>query len=130
MNFIIIVAITEVTKPFSGRLRPDFLSRCHPPDFEGASSDVNTLLSDHAASLGKLYVGQVAGACTNPNQDIINDGRLVSCWRLGAAQRSLLTKAHYRTRLVDKWPADLDASVLLVLFARGKLSPQHMHVVV
>jgi hypothetical protein len=27
VNFIIVVAVTEITKPFSGRLRPDFLAR-------------------------------------------------------------------------------------------------------
>jgi hypothetical protein len=30
VNFVVVVAITEVSKAFSGRLRPDFISRCNP----------------------------------------------------------------------------------------------------
>ncbi|KIZ07542.1 hypothetical protein MNEG_0404 [Monoraphidium neglectum] len=37
-NFLIIVAVSEasVTKPWAGRLRPDFLDRCRPVDLGGS----------------------------------------------------------------------------------------------
>jgi hypothetical protein len=30
VNFVVVIAVTEVSKSFSGRLRPDFLARCNP----------------------------------------------------------------------------------------------------
>eukprot|EP00879_Flechtneria_rotunda_P000384 GHRR01000476.1.p1 GENE.GHRR01000476.1~~GHRR01000476.1.p1 ORF type:complete len:402 (+),score=52.39 GHRR01000476.1:347-1552(+) len=76
--FLIVVALTEITKPFSGRLRPDFLSRCHPAaqGIVGPGTNYTEVLGPNAAPLGPLHLGQTIDDCTNPNKDEINDGRL------------------------------------------------------
>jgi membrane-associated phospholipid phosphatase len=75
VSFLIVVAITEITKPFSGRLRPDFLARCQPSSLADASSNFQTVVSAHAATLGPLHLGQIASDCTGPT-DVVDDGRL------------------------------------------------------
>lgn len=79
VNFLIIVAITEVTKPFSGRLRPDFLALCQPSNLAspGADSSASTPLAESATALGDVHLGQQVTDCTNPDQEAVRDGRLV-----------------------------------------------------
>ncbi|KAF8067409.1 MCM5 [Scenedesmus sp. PABB004] len=77
VSFVIVVAVTEITKPFSGRLRPDWLSRCQPADAVDPASNVTTAaLGGHAAALGPQHIGQLAGPCTNPSEATLRDGRL------------------------------------------------------
>eukprot|EP00878_Enallax_costatus_P008186 GHUV01008559.1.p1 GENE.GHUV01008559.1~~GHUV01008559.1.p1 ORF type:complete len:495 (+),score=53.30 GHUV01008559.1:75-1559(+) len=75
VSFVIVVAITEITKPFSGRLRPDFLHRCQPAGIMDPSSNVATTLSQHAATFAGVHFGQVAGACQS-DEALVHDGRL------------------------------------------------------
>jgi membrane-associated phospholipid phosphatase len=75
VSFIIVVAITEITKPFSGRLRPDFLARCQPSSLIDPSSNFQSVLSAHASALGRLHLGQIAGDCTG-DPEAVSDGRL------------------------------------------------------
>lgn len=76
VSFIIIVTITEITKPFSGRLRPDFLARCQPRDLFDANSTFVSVVSQHAATLGPIHFGQLASDCTNPSAETVLQGRL------------------------------------------------------
>lgn len=75
VSFLIIVAITEITKPFSGRLRPDFLARCQPSNLIDPTSNVATVVSAHAATLGPIHLGQVATNCQG-SEETVQDGRL------------------------------------------------------
>jgi hypothetical protein len=92
VNFVIVVAITETTKSFSGDLRPDFLARCQPAPPSGSPpGDVSNHISDAAVQLSAVHIGEIA-SCTNPNTDQIREGRFVSmhaqllarrAWRVG-----------------------------------------------
>lgn len=75
VSFVIVVAITEITKPFSGRLRPDFLHRCQPPGLIDSASNFASPLSQHSASFSGLHLGQVVGSCT-ADEGIVRAGRL------------------------------------------------------
>lgn len=76
------VAVVEISKPFSGRLRPDFLARCQPAELANNSSGstggyTSTQNSNVAqATLGPVHVGQVVNDCTNPDGEVVRDGRL------------------------------------------------------
>lgn len=58
--FMIVLCITEVTKPYAGRLRPDFMDRCNPAAAQRA---------------GVLDPFEVAD-CQNKEGEEIKDGRL------------------------------------------------------
>jgi hypothetical protein len=80
--FVIVLAVVEISKPFSGRLRPDFLARCQPAELSNNSSGstggyTSTQGGNVAqATLGSVHVGQVVTDCTNPDKEAIRDGRL------------------------------------------------------
>lgn len=83
ISFLVVIAIVEITKPFSGRLRPDFLARCQPAGLNnggtaGSTQPYNSALGGNLAqaTLGPVHLGQVAGDCTNPHHDTVKDGRL------------------------------------------------------
>lgn len=79
INFVVVLAIVEVTKPFSGRLRPDFIARCQPAALgaNGTGGDVfSSTLNPNAGTLSSIHLGQIATDCTNPNSEAIKDGRL------------------------------------------------------
>jgi hypothetical protein len=81
ISFVVVLAIVEITKPFSGRLRPDFLARCQPAGLNtggNSTGPYNSALGGNLgqAILGPVHLGQVAGDCTNPNHDTVKDGRL------------------------------------------------------
>ncbi|KAF6251192.1 hypothetical protein COO60DRAFT_659417 [Scenedesmus sp. NREL 46B-D3] len=68
INFIIIVAITETTKSFSGDLRPDFLARCQPAPPQGSPpGDVSNYISDAAVRMSQsmLVISLAAPAPTS-----------------------------------------------------------------
>ncbi|WIA33282.1 hypothetical protein OEZ86_006423 [Tetradesmus obliquus] len=76
INFVIVVAISETTKSFSGDLRPDFLARCQPAPPEGSppGGRVSNHISDAAVPLSAVHLGDIA-SCTNPNLDAVREGR-------------------------------------------------------
>lgn len=82
INWLVILAIVEITKPFSGRLRPDFLARCQPSQLMGSGGTAggqysSTLSSNLSQStLGPVHLGQTAGDCSNTHHDTVKDGRL------------------------------------------------------
>jgi hypothetical protein len=97
ISWVVVIAVVEITKPFSGRLRPDFLARCQPRELANAtatgdifSSTLGSGLSE--ATLGPVHLGQVVSECTNPSVDTVKQGRFrcVSSWMLlmDAAQLS------------------------------------------
>jgi hypothetical protein len=78
VNFIIVVAITETTKSFSGELRPDFLARCQPAPPDGSPpGDAANHISDAAVRMGAVHIGEIA-RCTNTHMDTVKQGRFVS----------------------------------------------------
>lgn len=79
---MVVIAVVEITKPFSGRLRPDFLARCQPAQLANsgtaAGGQYQSVLNNDLskATLGPIHVGQIAGDCTNTDHDTVKDGRL------------------------------------------------------
>jgi hypothetical protein len=82
ISFVVVVAITEISKAFSGRLRPDFLARCQPKELvensTGGSLPYTSNLPPVLAgtTLGPVHLGRIAGACNNPNLETVRNGRL------------------------------------------------------
>jgi hypothetical protein len=82
ISFVVVVAVAEISKAFSGRLRPDFLARCQPQELvENSAANTGPYASNlppvlSRTTLGPVHLGQVAGACTNPNLEEVKDGRL------------------------------------------------------
>lgn len=75
-----LLSLAEITKPFSGRLRPDFLARCQPAELGGAEPingpTFSPTFSSSAPSLAGFRLGQTAGPCTNDDHAAVRDGRL------------------------------------------------------
>lgn len=84
VNFVIIAAIAETTKSFSGDLRPDFLARCQPaPPVGSPPGDLANHISNAAVRLGAVHIGEIA-RCTNPDTGAVREGRFVSTHSLRA----------------------------------------------
>jgi len=60
--FVLVLALTEATKPYASRLRPDFLGRCNPTN----TKNVKTVTS---------LIGYEAN-CGEKDEDKLKDGRL------------------------------------------------------
>lgn len=80
ISWVVVIAVVEITKPFSGRLRPDFIARCQPMELVNASftgdmfsSTLGSGLSE--ATLGPVHLGQTVGKCTNPSLETVKQGR-------------------------------------------------------
>jgi diacylglycerol diphosphate phosphatase/phosphatidate phosphatase len=64
--FFTVIAITEVTKVYAGRLRPDFLDRCFPPTgYYGNNQNIGP---------GRFNEMKLA-ECIEPNKSKMDDGR-------------------------------------------------------
>ncbi len=65
INFIIVLAASEMTKTLTGALRPNFLARCQPDP----------------AQLAQPFSFQETVRCTNPDTDMILQVSKQGCWR-------------------------------------------------
>lgn len=119
---MIVVAISETTKSFSGDLRPDFLARCQPAPPEGSppGGRVSNHISDTAVPLSAVHLGDIA-SCTNPNLDTVRQGRFVSIG-MRHWQRHGLGACHIMLRrLIPTAEALMGARSMLLLLLSAML---------